>query len=54
MKGVNNNDLAKYAVEILKRYAKENQCNVRTTMDLSPLEQWLIVSMYVLKKESGE
>ena len=39
------NDKAEFAVEILREYAKQNQTPVRSTSDLSPLEQWLILRL---------
>ena len=44
------NDTAKYAVKILKKYAKEKGTMVRGTSDLSPLEEWLIKMMYTFYK----
>ena len=40
------NQKAQFACDILKQYAAENQTNPRTTSDLSPLEQWLIVRLF--------
>ena len=36
---------ADYAVELLKQYAMENQTLIRSTSDLSPLEQWLLLKL---------
>ena len=40
------NELAEFAVKILKRYAKENQVTPRSTSDLSKLEEWLIAELH--------
>lgn len=40
------NKKAEFAVDKLKEYAKENQLPPRSTSDLSPLEQWLIIQLY--------
>ena len=31
----------KHAIKLLRQYAKENGATVRSTSDLSPLEEWL-------------
>ncbi|MBC8147241.1 MAG: hypothetical protein H8E98_04580 [Bacteroidetes bacterium] len=36
---------AQKGVEILKQYAKENGVPLRSTSDLSPLEQWLTLKL---------
>jgi hypothetical protein len=41
------NDKAEFAVKILLEYAKENGINGRDTTDLSPLEKWLIIRLFV-------
>ena len=40
------NEKAEFAVKILLEYAGENQVPARSTSDLSPLEQWLILRLY--------
>ena len=40
------------AVDILKQYAKEKSVIVRSTSDLSPLEEWLLIQLLVYKKIS--
>lgn len=42
----NISDKAQFACDILKQYADENGTFPRTTSDLSPLEQWLIVRLF--------
>jgi len=37
---------SEFATEMLKQYAKENCVITRSTSDLSPLEEWLIVKLY--------
>lgn len=37
--------LADKVVEILRQYAKENGTIVRSTSDLSPLEEWLLIKL---------
>jgi len=44
-----NNEIAEFAVNILKQYAKEKGTMVRGTTDLSPLEMWLITKLFELK-----
>ena len=46
------NDKAKFAVEILKQYALENQIPARSTSDLSPMESWLILRLMTVSKQS--
>lgn len=41
------NDKEKFAAKILLEYAKENGINVRDTTDLSSLEKWLILRLFV-------
>jgi len=43
----------KFMVDILLAYAKENMIPVRSTSDLSPLEEWLLMRLYneKLKKD---
>lgn len=45
------NEKAEFAVSILKEYAEENQIQGRSTSDLSPLEQWLILRLFNEKKK---
>lgn len=44
------NEKAEFAVEILKEYAKQNQVLLRSTSDLSKLEEWLITELLRVKK----
>lgn len=45
------NDKAKFAVKMLKQYQKENMlATARDTSDLSPLEQWLIMQLFMRDK----
>ena len=46
------NEKAEFAVEILKQYALENQVSTRSTSDLSPLEQWLILRLFAVSEQS--
>jgi hypothetical protein len=39
------NEKAEFAIQVLKQYSIENQVPVRSTSDLSPLEQWLILRL---------
>ena len=41
-------NVAEYAVQQLRQYATENSTIVRSTLDLSPLEEWLLAQMYKL------
>lgn len=45
-KGNCMNELAEFAVKLLKEYADEKHTTVRGTSDLSPLEEWLIIKLY--------
>lgn len=45
------NEKAEFAVKTLKEYAKQNQVPVRSTSDLSPLEEWLIMDLLISKKQ---
>lgn len=45
-KGNGMNELAEFAVKLLKEYADEKHTTVRGTSDLSPLEEWLIIKLY--------
>lgn len=40
------NELSEFSVKMLKEYAKQNGIIVRSTSDLSPLEQWLLIQLY--------
>ena len=40
------NDKAEFAVKILHEYAKEQGIVPRSTSDLSPLEEWLILRLF--------
>lgn len=40
------NPTADFAVGILTQYAHESANTIRSTSDLSPLEEWLIVKLY--------
>lgn len=44
--------ISEFAVSILQEYAKENQTLIRSTSDLSPLEEWLLERMYL--QQNGE
>jgi len=37
---------AEFAVKLLKQYAKETGNTVRSTTDISRLEEWLIIELY--------
>lgn len=45
--------IPKFAMNILKKYAEENGNIVRSTSDISPLEEWLIVELH-RKEEAKE
>jgi hypothetical protein len=48
-----NNDMnekAEFAVRVLRQYALENQVPARSTSDLSPMEQWLILRLLAVIK----
>lgn len=38
--------LSEFAIKVLKEYSHENQVPVRSTSDLSQMEQWLISRLY--------
>ena len=44
------NEKAEFAVRVLKEYALENQVPARSTSDLSPMEQWLILRLLAVIK----
>lgn len=44
------NEKADFAVIVLKQYAIENQIPARSTSDLSPMEQWLILRLLAVTK----
>lgn len=44
------NEKAEFAVRVLKQYALENQIPARSTSDLSPMEQWLILRLLTVIK----
>lgn len=44
------NEKAEFAVRVLKQYAHENQIPARSTSDLSPMEQWLILRLLAVIK----
>jgi hypothetical protein len=44
------NEKSEFAVKILKQYSLENQIPARCTSDLSPMEQWLILKLFAIKK----
>ena len=44
------NEKAEFAVRVLKEYALENQVPARSTSDLSPMEQWLILRLLAVVK----
>lgn len=39
-------EVAEFAVKKLKQYAEENNVLPRSTTDLSPLEQWLLLQLF--------
>jgi hypothetical protein len=40
------NEMQEFAIKILMDYAKEKGIQVRSTSDLSPLEEWLIINLF--------
>jgi hypothetical protein len=44
------NEKAEFAVRVLKQYAHEKQVPARSTSDLSPMEQWLILRLLAVIK----
>ena len=40
------NPKAEFAVRLLKEYAYEKETLPRSTLDISPLEEWLILKLY--------
>ena len=44
------NEKADFAVRVLKQYALENQIPARSTSDLSPMEEWLILRLLAVIK----
>jgi len=46
------NEKAEFASQILKRYAYEHQILARSTSDISPLEEWLILQLFYSTKSS--
>jgi hypothetical protein len=44
------NEKAEFAVRVLRQYALENQVPARSTSDLSPMEQWLILRLLAVIK----
>lgn len=44
------NEKVEFAVRVLKQYALENQIPARSTSDLSPMEQWLILRLLAVIK----
>ena len=44
------NEKAEFAVRVLRQYALENQVPARSTSDLTPMEQWLILRLLVVIK----
>mgnify|MGYP003596844908 CR=1 FL=1 len=44
------NEKAEFAVRVLRQYALENQVQARSTSDLSPMEQWLILRLLAVIK----
>lgn len=45
-KMMNDEKLSEFVVHILKQYAKERGLPVRSTSDLSPLEEYLLIELY--------
>ena len=48
------NEKAEFAVRVLKQYALENQIPARSTSDLSPMEQWLILRLLAVIKSLAD
>jgi hypothetical protein len=46
-------DKAKFAVKVLRQYAEENLIPARDTSDLSPMEQWLIIQLFLREKRDS-
>ena len=44
--------LPEFAVEILHQYAEENQVLPRSTSDLSKLEEWLLLQLFIFNKSN--
>lgn len=44
------NEKAEFAVRVLRQYSLENQVPARSTSDLSPMEQWLILRLLAVIK----
>jgi len=44
------NEKAEFAVRVLKQYALENSTLPRSTSDLSPMEEWLILRLIAVIK----
>ena len=44
------NEKAEFAVRVIRQYALENQVPARSTSDLSPMEQWLILRLLAVIK----
>ena len=44
------NEKAEFVVRLLKQYALETQIPARSTSDLSPMEQWLILRLLAVIK----
>ena len=40
------NDRAQFAIKLLQQYAEQNQLPIRSTSDLSPLEEFLILRAF--------
>jgi hypothetical protein len=47
---MNKETTGEFAVKVLREYSVSNALPIRSTSDLSPLEEWLIVKL----KESNE
>lgn len=45
------NEKAEFAVRVLRQYALEKQVPARSTSDLSPMEQWLILRLLAVSGE---
>lgn len=48
------NEKADFAVKVIKAYARESQTLTRSTSDLSPMEQWLILRLLAVLKSLPE
>lgn len=47
---IDKSKLPEFAIDVLHQYAKENQVLPRSTSDLSKLEEWLLLQLFILEK----